>query len=173
MADHVILVDAQDKELGTMEKLEAHRRGLMHRAFSVFLFSPDGLCLVQRRAEGKYHSGGLWANACCSHPRPGEDLDIATGRRLEEELGVGCELRQLFEVAYDLDVGGGLRENEYNHTFVGTLAKGAGLDPDPEEIGATDWRTVAEIKASLEAGTGDYAPWFAFLFPRVSRALGL
>jgi len=173
MADHVVLVDETDKEVGTMEKVEAHRRGLLHRAFSIFLFSPDGLCLVQRRAEGKYHSPGLWANACCSHPRPGEDLALATGRRLEEELGVRCDLKKLFEVAYDLDVGGGLREAEYNHTFVGTLEKGAGLAPDPEEVGETAWRPVAEIKAGLGAGTGDYAPWFAFLFPRVCSALEL
>jgi isopentenyl-diphosphate delta-isomerase len=173
MADHVILVDEKDNEVGTMEKVEAHRRGVLHRAFSIFLFSPGGLCLVQRRAEGKYHSGGLWANACCSHPRPGEDLTLATGRRLEEELGVRCELRQLFEVAYDLDVGAGLREAEFNHTFVGTLDKDADLTPDPEEVGETAWRSVAEINAGLKAGTGDYAPWFAFLFPRVCRALGL
>lgn len=171
MADHVILVDEQDNEAGTMEKVEAHRRGLLHRAFSIFLFSPGGLCLVQRRAGGKYHSGGLWANACCSHPRPGEDLALATGRRLEEELGVRCDLRKLFEVAYDLDVGDGLREAEYNHTFVGTLETDAPIAPDPEEVSDWAWRPVAEINAALEAGTGDYAPWFVFLFPRVCRAL--
>lgn len=173
MADHVILVDETDNEVGTMDKLEAHRRGLLHRAFSIFLFSPGGLCLVQRRAEGKYHSGGLWANACCSHPHPGEGLALATRRRLEEELGVRCDLKELFEVAYDLDVGGGLREVEYNHTFVGTLEADAAIVPDPDEVGDWAWRPVADIRAALEARTGDYAPWFAFLFPRVCRALSL
>lgn len=173
MADHVILVDYRDTETGSMEKLAAHQKGALHRAFSIFLFSPDGRCLLQRRARGKYHSGGLWANACCSHPRPGEGLALATRRRLEEELGVTCPLRELLQVAYDLDVGGGLREAEYNHTFVGTLDADAELTPNPEEVDDWAWRPVAEIKAELEAGGAGYAPWFIFLFPKVCEALDL
>lgn len=169
--DHVILVDAEDREVGTMEKLEAHRKGLLHRAFSIFIFSPDHLCLIQRRASGKYHSGGLWSNACCSHPRPGEGMETATNRRLEEELGVHAELRELFEVSYDLDVGNGLREAEYNHTYVGNLESDVSIRPDPEELSEYAWKPVAEIEADLAAGGKGYAPWFVFLFPRVRDAL--
>lgn len=167
MDDKVILVDRADREVGTLEKIEAHRRGRLHRAFSVFLFSGDGRCLLQRRAPGKYHSGGLWSNACCSHPRPDEDLAEATARRLAEELGVSCRLEKAFTAAYDLDVGGGLREAEYNHVFVGYLDAAVPLDPDPGECSACEWRAVDAIEADLAARPRDYSAWFAVLFPKV------
>ncbi|MDX1485250.1 MAG: isopentenyl-diphosphate Delta-isomerase [Alphaproteobacteria bacterium] len=170
MTDDVILVDEADREIGTMEKLEAHRRGLLHRAFSIFLFSPDGQCLLQRRAAGKYHSGGLWSNACCSHPRPGEDMAAATARRLEEEIGVRCPLRKVLEIAYDLDVGGGMREAEYNHTYLGVLDAGVPLTPAPEECSACQWRPVAEIERELATAPEAYSPWFVLLFPKVLAA---
>jgi len=167
MAEHVILVDEADRALGTMEKLEAHRRGLLHRAFSIFVFSPDGQCLIQRRAAGKYHSGGLWSNACCSHPRPGEAMDAAAHRRLEEELGVVCDLTKVLETRYDLDVGGGLREAEYNHSYLGMRDTGAALRPDPEECSACLWKPVGDIESDLAAQPGAYSAWFVLLFPKV------
>jgi isopentenyl-diphosphate delta-isomerase len=167
MAEHVILVDEADRELGTMEKFEAHRRGLPHRAFSIFIFSLDGQCLIQRRAAGKYHSGGLWSNACCSHPRPGEVMDAAARRRLEEELGVACDLRKVLEIRYDLDVGGGLREAEYNHTYLGMLDTGTALRPDPEECDACLWKPIDDIEKDLAAQPGAYSAWFVLLFPKV------
>lgn len=169
MDEHVILVDEADRALGTMEKFEAHRRGLLHRAFSIFIFSPDRQCLIQRRAEGKYHSAGLWSNACCSHPRPGEAMDAAVGRRLHEELGVTCELRKVLETHYDLDVGGGLREAEYNHTYLGMLDTGVALAPDPEECSACLWRPVDDIESDLAARPETYTAWFILLFPKVLR----
>ena len=167
MAEHVILVDEADRELGTMEKLEAHRRGLLHRAFSIFVFSLDGQCLIQRRAAGKYHSGGLWSNACCSHPRPGEVMDAAARRRLGEELGVACDLRKALEIRYDLDVGDGLREAEYNHTYLGMLDTWAVLRPDPEECSACLWKPINDIEKDLAAHPGAYSAWFILLFPKV------
>lgn len=167
MEDEVILVDEADRATGTMEKLAAHRAGRLHRAFSVFLFAEDGRWLLQRRAAGKYHSGGLWSNACCSHPRPGEEVAEAAARRLGEELGVACPIAEAFALRYDLDVGGGLREAEYNHVFLGRLAADAPLDPDPAEASACAWRGPAGIEAGLAADPGAYSPWFAFLFPKV------
>ncbi len=171
MDDRIILVDEDDREVGTMEKLEAHRRGLLHRAFSIFIFSPDDRCLIQRRAEGKYHSGGLWSNACCSHPRPGEDMAQATRRRLREELGIDCPLRKVLEVPYDLDVGGGLREAEYNHTFLGTLDPDVPLDPDPEECSDCLWKPATDIEAELAAAPERYSAWFRVLWPKLREAM--
>src|SRR6476660_5400668 len=98
--EQVVLVNEQDQELGTMEKMEAHRLGILHRAFSVFVFNGRGEMLLQQRALGKYHSGGLWTNACCSHPRPGEEVSSAAGRRLFEELGFETELKPIFKFVY-------------------------------------------------------------------------
>ena len=167
MDDHVILVDQNDRQIGTFEKLEAHRRGLLHRAFSIFLFSADGDCLLQRRAPGKYHAGGLWSNACCSHPRPGEDLGEATLRRLEEELGVRTNLVEVLEMSYDLDVGNGLREAEYNHTYIGHLEKNVLLGPNPEEWTECRWRVISDIEKDIVTRPGDYSAWFVKLFPMV------
>jgi isopentenyl-diphosphate delta-isomerase len=171
MDDHVILVDENDRQTGTMEKLEAHRRGLLHRAFSIFLFSDDGYCLLQRRAPGKYHSGGLWSNACCSHPRPKENMAAATRRRLKEELGVTCDPQKVLEKHYDLDVGDGLREVEYNHTFVGRLHRDAPLQPDPEECTECHWVAITDILDGLETNRDDYSAWFVLLFPLVIARL--
>ena len=116
--EELILVDLDDREIGTMDKAEAHRLGRLHRAFSVFIVDCDRM-LIQQRNRGKYHSGGLWANACCSHPRHGETLPEATERRLREELGISCELRELFDFVYFSRYVDDLFEYEYDHVFVG------------------------------------------------------
>src|ERR1700739_185125 len=118
--EQVILVDNSDQPVGVMEKMEAHRQALLHRAFSVFIFNSRGEMLLQQRAPEKYHSGGLWTNACCSHPRPGEDSRGGAGRRLREELGFTTELEKLFEFTYRTDYANGLTEFEFDHVFVGT-----------------------------------------------------
>jgi isopentenyl-diphosphate Delta-isomerase len=118
-ADDVILVDEHDRALGTMAKLAAHQRGLRHRAISVIVRDRDNRLLLQQRAATKYHSGGLWTNTCCSHPRPGEDTLEAARRRLREEMGVACELQLLFSTHYRADVSRGLIEDEIVHVFGG------------------------------------------------------
>src|SRR5690606_31322221 len=115
--DYVILVNEQDEELGAMEKLIAHQQGLLHRAFSIFIVNDKNEILLQQRADDKYHSGGLWSNACCSHPSPGENTLQAAHRRLQEELGFDCELHSLSQLRYKADVGNGLVENEYDYIF--------------------------------------------------------
>ena len=117
--ENVILVNKDDCEVGVMEKMEAHQKGLLHRAFSVFLFNKKGEILLQQRAKHKYHSGGLWTNTCCSHPRPGESLSKATQRRLREEMGIKCEMRPAFSFIYKKKFANGLTEHELDHVFLG------------------------------------------------------
>lgn len=137
--DRVILVNATDTAIGTADKLEAHRAGRLHRAFSVFVFNHRGELLLQRRAAGKYHSGGLWSNSCCSHPRPGEATEAAARRRLVEEMGFSCPLETVSAMVYRADVGGGLIEHEYDHLLIGRWS--GRPSPDPAEV--EDWRWVA------------------------------
>lgn len=154
----VVLVDAQGRELGLCEKLEAHRRGLRHLAFSVFLISPAGHWLLQRRAAGKYHSPGLWANSCCGHPLHGEPLQVAAERRVREELGVGCTLIGLRDFSYRREVGGGLIENELVSVFVGTCEEP--LAPDPEEVAQVRWSDPVVLLAELQREPEHFTVWF-------------
>ena len=119
MQEQVILVDQQDREIGVAEKLEAHRKGKLHRAFSVFLFNAKDEMLLQQRAAEKYHSGGLWTNTCCSHPRPGEPTEAAARRRLREEMGISCNLNKAFDFIYRAEFDNGLIEHELDHVFIG------------------------------------------------------
>src|SRR5215470_11031187 len=119
MAQEIILVDEKDRSIGVMEKLEAHRKGLLHRAFSVFIFNSKGEMLLQQRSDEKYHSGGLWTNACCSHPAPGEDINTAAIRRLNEELGFTTSLTKIFDFIYQSSFENGLTEHEFDHVFIG------------------------------------------------------
>ena len=131
MNDQLILTDLFDNEIGHMSKEEAHRSGRLHRAFSVFIIN-DGKMLIQKRNKNKYHSGGLWANACCSHPRYGEALTDSVRRRLKEELGISCEFRELFDFVYFTEYGEELFEYEYDHVFLSEYQ--GGFDFDREEI---------------------------------------
>jgi len=117
--ENVILVDEKDNQVGLMPKLEAHQKGLLHRAFSVFIFNSDYELLLQKRASSKYHSGGLWTNTCCSHPRDGEDILDAANRRLHEEMGIKTNLRKVFDFIYKADLDNNLTENEFDHVFYG------------------------------------------------------
>jgi isopentenyl-diphosphate delta-isomerase len=156
--DSVILVDAADVQIGTAQKLDAHRRGLMHRAISVLVRNKDGALLLQRRSAGKYHSGGLWANACCSHPMPGEDTAIAARRRLREEMGIECALAPLFVTHYRANVSDGLIEDEVVHVF-GAIHNGP-VAPEPTEVSETKWLSLAELKRDMQARPDAYAVWF-------------
>lgn len=165
--ESVVLVDELDNATGIMEKLEAHRKGALHRAFSVFIFNDRDELILQRRAPGKYHSAGLWTNTCCGHPRPGEVLIAAAQRRLLEEMGIACELQHHFEFTYSANVGNGLQENEFDHVFTGRYS-GAPV-PDPEEADA--WRAITldalELEMAMEPQR--FTPWLHTCIDRVAR----
>ncbi|HKJ92285.1 MAG TPA: isopentenyl-diphosphate Delta-isomerase, partial [Longimicrobiales bacterium] len=136
----VVLVDGDDRVVGVEEKWNAHLLGRLHRAFSVFVVRADGALLLQRRAPGKYHSGGLWSNAACGHPQPNEDVARAARRRLREEMGIDCALEPVSVFRYRASVGGRLSEHELDHVFVGRCEDGAVPAPDPAEV--VGWRWV-------------------------------
>ena len=160
MEEHVVLVDRHDRPVGTMEKLAAHREGRLHRALSVVLRSADGRkLLLQRRAVGKYHSGGAWTNTCCSHPRPGEEPEAAAVRRLREEMGIDLDgLEKLFATVYRADVGAGLTEHEYVHVYGGVWD--GPVRPDPAEVAEHAWFDTVELRRDIAEHPERYSPWF-------------
>lgn len=156
----VVLLDADAAVVGSMDKLEAHRRPTRHLAFSVVLFADDGRVLLQRRADGKYHFAGRWSNTCCSHPRPGEPLRAAGRRRTREELGLDpgpLEVRGAFWYTAH-DAASGLAEHEYDIVLVGR-ADGVAPDPDPAEVGATMLVAPGELRAAIAARPDEHTPW--------------
>ncbi|MBX2971758.1 MAG: isopentenyl-diphosphate Delta-isomerase [Flavobacteriales bacterium] len=167
--EHVILVNEQDDVLGAMEKHEAHRRGVLHRAFSIFLFDAEGRVLLQQRAADKYHSASLWTNTCCSHPRPGEDTAAAATRRLKEEMGMDARLEHRFTFTYRADVGHALTEHELDHVFFGP-ARGTPT-PDPTEV--QDWRyvEVEALSAEIAAHPERFTAWLRICWPLVCGQL--
>ncbi len=156
--DPVVLVDANDVEIGTAGKLDAHRRGLRHRAISALVRNSRSEFLLQRRNPAKYHSGGLWTNACCSHPLPGESTADAAKRRLQQEMGVACPLEPLFVFAYRADVPGGLIEDEIVHVFGGQ--HDGPVEPDSAEASEYKWITLPELMADVGARPEAYTVWF-------------
>lgn len=167
MSQEVILVNERDEPVGTMEKMEAHRKALLHRAFSVFIFSTKGEMLLQQRARNKYHSGGLWTNACCSHPLPGEDIKSAALRRLQEELGFTTALNKIFDFTYQSSFDNGLTEFEFDHVFIGTYDRD--IHPDKDEVLDYCFKSMEEIQSSLESHPSKYTAWFHIAFPLVSK----
>ena len=156
--EQIILVDAEDREVGQGDKLDSHRLGLRHRAISVCVTDSQGRMLLQRRALTKYHSGGLWTNACCTHPRPGETTERAASRRLQEELGVVCPLTFLFVTHYRADVGEGLIEDEMVHLFNGSYDG----DVLPDQAEVLDYRWVSKdwLLKDLAEHSDAYTYWF-------------
>lgn len=165
MTDEVILVDADNREIGTCGKLEAHERGLLHRAFSIFVFHPDGRLLLQQRAQHKYHSGGLWTNTCCSHPRPGEAVLEAAHRRLMEEMGFDCALEEVHTFTYRVSFPNGLTEHEYDHVIVGVSDAVPAVNT--EEVGEWRWVAPDELRADIEAHPDRYTYWFRTVLEEV------
>jgi isopentenyl-diphosphate Delta-isomerase len=165
--EQVILVDHNDREIGTMGKMQAHVEGKLHRAISVFIFNSKGEWLLQKRADGKYHSGGLWTNACCSHPRPGEETHKAAARRLKEEMGLSCNLDFAFDFCYKADVGNGLIEYENDHVFIGKTDSQP--YPDPNEASAWKYATYREIAAMIEHHPASFSEWFRMIYQRVQK----
>ena len=157
----LVLVNELDEEVGLMEKMEAHRKGLLHRAFSVFVFNSKGHLLLQRRAFSKYHSGGLWTNTCCSHPYPGESNKEAAARRLKEEMGFTVELEKIFDFIYKKELDNELTEHEFDHVFVGDYE--GSIDPNPEEVVEYTYLSMDEISSRLAAQPEDFTVWFRSL----------
>ncbi len=163
--EKVILVDENDNPVGTMEKMEAHIEGVLHRAFSVFIFNDNKELMLQQRALSKYHSPGLWTNTCCSHPREGEDTEAAAHRRLVEEMGFDCEIKEAFSFLYNSDVGKGLTEHEYDHVFIGHYNSNPKINPD--EVNDYKFMKMEEIKQDMEANPEKYTVWFRIAFEEV------
>lgn len=161
----VILVDGKDQPCGAMEKMEAHRLGVLHRAFSIFIFSSHGELLLQQRAIEKYHSGGLWTNTCCSHPFPGEETENAAARRLREELGFETKLKKIFDFVYKADFDNGLIEHEFDHVFTGQYE--GEIRMNPEEVKAVCYKRMPDIRDELMADPALYTAWFRLAFPKV------
>jgi isopentenyl-diphosphate delta-isomerase len=162
----VILVSENDEPIGTMEKMEAHRQGALHRAFSIFIFNSKGEMLLQKRAAAKYHGGGLWTNACCSHPYPTESLEVAAVRRLQEELGFNTPIREVFAFTYMASVENGLIEHEYDHVFCGEYEGTLQLNKD--EVAEATYLSMPELSARLEEAPDLFTSWFRIVFPQIS-----
>lgn len=158
MTEQVILVDEHDREVGTMEKMEAHQKGLLHRAFSVVLFNNKGELLLQKRADGKYHSAGLWTNTCCSHPRPGEHMVEAVTRRLKEEMGIEAKPEFAYSFVYKTTLEHGLIEHELDHVFVGMYNDGPHVNAGEVQ----DWKYVPleTLQKEIQEHPSHYTYWF-------------
>jgi isopentenyl-diphosphate Delta-isomerase len=159
----VVLVNEQDEPLGTMEKMEAHEKALLHRAFSVFIFNSKGEMLLQQRALNKYHSPGLWTNACCSHPFPEEPVQQAAVRRLNEELGFTVPLQKAFHFTYRAEFDNGLTEHEFDHVFTGVYNGSFHLNE--EEVQAIAFKSNEDIETELQTLPHQYTEWFKIAFP--------
>lgn len=161
----VILVNEADEAVGSMEKLEAHQKALLHRAFSIFIFNSKGEMLLQQRAADKYHSAGLWTNACCSHPSPGESTEEAAKKRLQEELGFTTDLKQAFTFTYRTAFDNGLTEYEVDHVYTG-LYDGPVL-ADQTEVMNFRFVSIDELDRSLLSNTNRYTSWFLIAYPKL------
>jgi len=169
MKNMVVLVDENDIEVGTMEKIETHQKGLLHRAFSVFIFNSKGEMLLQQRSLRKYHSGGLWSNACCSHPYPNEDVANAAHRRLKEEMGFETNLIKAFAFTYSAQFNNGLTEHEFDHVFVGYYD--GIINPNFDEVENYAFRTIEKIETSLDKHSDFYSEWFLIALPKIKEWL--
>lgn len=158
MKEEVILVDRHDRPVGVMEKLEAHQKGALHRAFSIFIFNSKKELLMQRRALDKYHSPGLWSNTCCSHPRPGEDTLAAAKRRLNEEMGMDAELHYKAHFIYRAQFDNQLTEHEYDHVFLGLTNQEPVINRD--EVHSYQWLAPEKIKSLISSDPEKYTVWF-------------
>lgn len=160
--EHVILVDETDRETGTMEKMEAHRKGVLHRAFSLLIFNSQGEILLQKRALKKYHSGGLWTNACCSHPLPDEAITQSIRRKLQQEMGIDTHPEFAFKFIYKATLDQNLTEHEFDHVFIGMFDGDPVVNPDEVE----SWRFVSqeELKKDIDNAPTAYTYWFREIF---------
>jgi isopentenyl-diphosphate delta-isomerase len=167
--EYVILVNTNDQRLGATEKMEAHEKGVLHRAFSVFVFNSERKMLLQKRADEKYHSPGLWTNTACSHPRTGEKTPDAAHRRLVEEMGFDCEIEEAFSFTYKADVGEGLTEHEFDHVFTG-ISDTMPI-PNPEEVSGYKYVELGWLEKDVAENPGHYTVWFRIALKEVLKHL--
>ncbi len=160
--EQVILVDKNDTKIGLMPKLEAHEKALLHRAFSVFVFNDKNELLLQQRASHKYHSPNLWTNTCCSHQRDGESNIQAGKRRLSEEMGFVCDLKELFHFIYKAPFDNGLTEHELDYVMIGYANENPIINK--EEVASFKWMTLPDIEADISANSEKYTVWFKIIF---------
>jgi isopentenyl-diphosphate delta-isomerase len=163
--EQVVLVDENDVSTGTMEKMEAHEKAILHRAFSVFIFNSKGDMLLQQRALDKYHSAGLWTNSCCSHPRPGEDTLAAATRRLKEEMGFETPLKKVFDFIYMAPFENGLTEHEFDHVFIGYYD--GNIEPNKKEVNNYTYWPMKRIEDELHEAPELFTAWFHIAFPKL------
>ncbi len=166
---YVILVDKEDNPIGKMEKIEAHEKGLLHRAFSVFVFNDKDELLLQQRALTKYHTPGLWTNTCCSHQHEGESNIDAGKRRLEEEMGFSVPLEEVMSFTYKAPFANGLTEHEFDHILIGYYNQDP--KPNPEEVADFKWRTLDQIKTDIANYPEQYTAWFKIIFDKYLTAI--
>ena len=165
MAEQVIIVDENDNEAGVSEKIKAHEAGLLHRAFSVFIFNSKKELLLQKRASSKYHSGGLWSMTCCGHPRPKEKTKDAAKRRLKEEMGFDCSLKKVYSFIYKAKFDNGLTEYEYDNVFVGNYEENPIINP--EEAEEWKWADPLFLRKDIKENPENYTYWFKICADRV------
>ncbi len=162
--EKVILVNEKDEQIGLMEKIEAHEKALLHRAFSVFVFNEKNELMIQQRALSKYHSPGLWTNTCCSHQREGETNIEAGKRRLQEEMGFSTDLKDTISFIYKAPFDNGLTEHEYDHILVGNFEGEPNLNPD--EVAAWKWVSLEDLKEDMKKNPDIYTEWFKIIFDK-------
>lgn len=167
MEQYIVLVNEKDEAQGTIEKMEAHVKGLLHRAFSVFVFNSKGEMLLQRRALSKYHSGGLWTNTCCSHPTPNEDVLSAAHRRLQEELGFDCVLDKAFSFVYYAVLDNGLIEHEFDHVIIGSSEEKCLINK--EEVEEIAYKSMATLKGEINSHPEQFTEWFKIALPKLEE----
>lgn len=165
MTEEVILVDLNDTEIGTAEKMLAHKKAMLHRAFSILIFNDKKELLLQKRALTKYHSPGLWTNTCCSHQRSGESTLTAAHRRLKEEMGFDTALKEIFSFVYQAKFDNGLIEHEFDHVLVGNYT--AEPIPNSEEVDSFKWITLEELRKDMGSNPNNYTPWFKILINEI------
>ncbi len=164
MKEQVILVDQNDKQIGLMEKIEAHEKALLHRAFSVFIFNDNGELMLQQRAASKYHSPLLWTNTCCSHQREGESNLEAGRRRLQEEMGFVTDIKEVFSFIYKAPFDNGLTEHELDHVMIGRYNDAPNINK--EEVEAYKWMLLDDVKKDIEENPASYTEWFKIIFDK-------
>lgn len=165
MGELLILVDRDDVQIGFDQKMPVHRRGALHRAFSILVFDAEARLLLQRRAQDKYHSAGLWSNSCCGHPRHGEETDAAAHRRLREEMGFDCDLREVSAFYYRAAVSDDLIEHEYDHLYVGAFVGEPRADPG--EVSEWEWMDIGDVLAGMSKRPNDFTVWFRAILTQI------